>query len=224
MVIECISQLQKRMRLVRVFYCFEHNLLLRHMLEALGFQVRGLAARVLWNAPDGAVPPRNHMLLQVDLEGCSYLVDAGFGGVTLTGPLRLEPDIEQPTPHETFRVLKVNDEFLVQVHIRDEWVSLYRFGLSEHFLPDYEIASWYLSTHPESRFVNGLLAARAGKDCRYALRNNRLTVYHNLGEMERRIVPNVQELRETLENVFRITLPDVPQLETALMKATASTE
>ncbi len=32
-------------------YCFEHNLLLRAALLALGFQVRGLAARVRWNVP-----------------------------------------------------------------------------------------------------------------------------------------------------------------------------
>src|SRR4051812_48628397 len=30
-------------------YCFEHNTLLLHALQALGFDVTGLAARVLWN-------------------------------------------------------------------------------------------------------------------------------------------------------------------------------
>lgn len=220
-----VSSLQQKMvRDGRGGYCFEHNLLLKHMLEALGFQVTGLAARVLWNTQEGVVPPRSHMLLQVDLDGCPYIVDAGFGGVTLTGPLRLEPGIEQTTPHETFRLLKVNDEFIAQVHIRGEWISLYRFGLSEHLLPDYEVASWYLSTHPESLFINGLLAARVAKDCRYALRNNRLTVYHRHGEIERQLIPNVQDMRETLETVFRITLPDMPELETALMKVTTSTE
>src|SRR5690242_550778 len=32
-------------------WCFEHNLLLRHALEALGFEVQMLAARVRWNVP-----------------------------------------------------------------------------------------------------------------------------------------------------------------------------
>src|SRR5687767_6520538 len=32
-------------------YCFEQNLLLSHVLRGLGFQVKGLAARVLWNTP-----------------------------------------------------------------------------------------------------------------------------------------------------------------------------
>ena len=49
-------------------YCFEQNTLLRHVLERLGFRVRGLAARVLWNAPEDAITPRGHMLLRVDVE------------------------------------------------------------------------------------------------------------------------------------------------------------
>lgn len=30
-------------------YCFEQNLLFKQVLEQLGFSVRGLSARVLWN-------------------------------------------------------------------------------------------------------------------------------------------------------------------------------
>src|ERR1700730_12863929 len=43
-------------------YCFEPNLLLKNVLNALGYRVTGLAARVLWNAPEGAITPREHML------------------------------------------------------------------------------------------------------------------------------------------------------------------
>ncbi len=39
-------------------YCFEHNLLLSHVLKTLGFQVKGLAARVLWNVPEGIMTSR----------------------------------------------------------------------------------------------------------------------------------------------------------------------
>src|SRR4051812_46583237 len=53
---------QKLVRDGRGGYCFEQNLLLGHALSDLGFQVTGLAARVLWIAPEGAVTPRGHML------------------------------------------------------------------------------------------------------------------------------------------------------------------
>jgi N-hydroxyarylamine O-acetyltransferase len=212
---------QKLVRDGRGGYCFEQNLLLRHVLEALGFPVVGLAARVLWNAPEGAMPIRGHMLLRVDVEGKSHIADAGFGGQTLTGPLRLEPDTEQATPHEPFRLLRAGDEFVMQSKIRGTWKPLYRFDLQEQFLPDYEVTSWYLSNHPDSHFVNGLLAARPAPDRRYALRNNELAVHYLNGGSERRILTSAAELRETLEGPFRLTLPDAPELDAALARLTA---
>ena len=66
----------------------------------------GLAARVLWNMPDGVVTPRSHMLLLIDLDDDAFVADVGFGGLTLTGPLRLQPNVEQATPHEPFRLMR----------------------------------------------------------------------------------------------------------------------
>ncbi|GJL59668.1 MAG: N-hydroxyarylamine O-acetyltransferase [Nitrospirales bacterium] len=215
---------QKMVRDGRGGYCFEQNLLLKHALETLGFHITGLAARVLWNTPEEVIPPRSHMLLLVDLDDHHYVVDAGFGGVTLTSPLLLTTDIHQATPHELFRLLKMNDEYITQVNIRDEWITLYRFSLSEHLLPDYEVASWYLSTHPDSLFVNRLLAARVASECRYALRNNQMTLYHRNGDMEHHLITNVNDMRQTLKNEFHITLPDVPELEALLMRVTTQTE
>src|SRR5262245_53551394 len=45
-------------------YCFEQNTLFRAVLEALGFRVTALAARVRGG---GVLRPRTHMLLRVDL-------------------------------------------------------------------------------------------------------------------------------------------------------------
>jgi N-hydroxyarylamine O-acetyltransferase len=212
---------QKMVRDGRGGYCFEHNILFKHALDALRFRVTGLAARVLWGAAENTVTARTHMLLHVDLDGQPYTVDVGFGGVTLTGPLRLETDIEQATPHEPFRLLKANDEFIEQVNIRGDWVSLYRFNLQENLLPDYEVTNWYLSNHPGSRFVTGLLAARPAPDRRYALMNNQFAVHHLNGHTERRLLANADEMRETLEGAFRLTLPDTPDLDELLARLTA---
>jgi N-hydroxyarylamine O-acetyltransferase len=211
-------------------YCFEHNLLLSHALKALGFQITLLAARVLWNAPGGVdvVRPRSHMLLLVDLEDGPFIADVGFGGLTLTAPLRLLPDIEQATPHEAFRLVtpspavdaaaRMRDEFVLQARLDEGWKPLYRFGLQEQLLPDYEVTNWYLSNHPESQFVTGLMAARPELDCRYALRNNRLTVHRRNGRTEQRELASAAELRQTLENAFLLRLPDVPNLDAALTR------
>jgi N-hydroxyarylamine O-acetyltransferase len=212
---------QKMVRDGRSGYCFEQNILFKYALVELGFRVTGLAARVLWDVPEDTVTARSHMLLHVDLDGQPYIADAGFGGVTLTGPLRLEADIEQATPHEPFRLVKANDEFIEQAKIRGNWMSLYRFSLQESLLPDYEVTNWYLSNHPDSRFVIGLLAARPAPDRRYALLNNQFAVHHLNGHTERRILANADDMRETLENAFRVILPDSPDLDELLDRLAA---
>ena len=85
-------------------YCYEQNLLLRHALEALGFRVARLAARVLWNAPEGAVTPLTHMMLRVDLGEGSFLADVGFGTQPLLGPVPFEPSVEHRVHGDTVRL------------------------------------------------------------------------------------------------------------------------
>jgi len=197
-------------------YCFEQNLLLSHVLKALGFHVTGLAARVLWNQPEDAITTRSHMLLRVDLEEGPYIADVGFGGQTLTGPLRLEPDVEQATPHEPFRVIQAGGGFKLQSKIGGTWKTLYRFDLQEQFQLDYEVSNYYLSTHPGSRFVKNLVVARPAADRRYALLNNQLAVHHLDGPTERSVLSSVSEIRGTLEGPFRLRLPDARELDGVL--------
>lgn len=198
-------------------YCYEQNLLFGHVLRALGFHVTGLAARVLWTYyPEDAITPRSHQLLRVALADGSYLVDVGFGGQTLTGPLRLEPDLEQATPHEPFRLVSAGDGFRMQCRIGTAWKTLYRFDLQEQFQPDYEILNYYAANHPDSRFTSTLIAARPATDRRYALLDNQLAVHHLGGPTERRVLGTVAEVREALERVFLLSLPDAPELDTAI--------
>lgn len=59
-----IESLQEKLvRDGRGGYCYEQNLLFCHVLKVLGFQVTGLAARVLWNEPDAAITSLTHAAL-----------------------------------------------------------------------------------------------------------------------------------------------------------------
>lgn len=187
-------------------YCFEQNSLLRAVLIALGFQITSLAARVLWNLPEGTITPRSHMLLRVDIGAKSYIADVGFGGLTLTAPLLLAPSIEQHTPHEMFRLILVDHTYIMQANIGQEWKPLYRFDLQEQQLADYEVSNWYVSTHPDSLFVNKLIVARPDSNARYALQNNQFTIHDLDGSTERHILSTVAELRTVLEDIFGIQL------------------
>jgi N-hydroxyarylamine O-acetyltransferase len=134
----------------------------------------------------------------------------------LTAPLRLEPDLEQATPHEVFRLVRTGETFLLQARIGDAWMSLYVFDLQEQSLIDYEVTNWYMSTHPQSHFVSRLTAARPDVGRRYALRDNDFAIHHLNGETERRLLATAAELRATLETVFRIAVPQAPELDAAL--------
>jgi len=199
-------------------WCFEQNLLLRDVLEDIGFRVTGLAARVLWNVPEGVPRARSHMLLKVEgIGAATYIADVGFGGLTLTAPLQLVPDIEQPTPHETFRLLGsgsgVADNYVLQALVRGVWKPLYSFDLQPQLLVDYQVSNWHLERHPESPFVNNLMVARVDPDRRYGLFNNKLSTHHRGGDSEQITLATAAEMRQALERVFRIRLPDDPGLE-----------
>jgi N-hydroxyarylamine O-acetyltransferase len=209
---------EKLVRRGRGGYCFEHNLLFSHVLTALGFRVAGLAARVLWNRPEDAVTPRSHMLLRVELADGLRIADVGFGGVTLTAPLRLEAGIVQPTPHETFRLAAAGADFKMQANITGNWTTLYRFDLQEQFPVDYEIANYFLSTNPASRLVNMLIAARPTESGRYALLNNRLAIHPLNGPTKRRELTTTAELWRALEGLFGIALPDRAALDSAAVR------
>jgi N-hydroxyarylamine O-acetyltransferase len=215
--LDAASLQQKLVRDGRGGYCYEQNLLFGHALTALGFRWKGLGARVRWNVPANTPRPRSHMLLNVDVNGTDYLADVGFGGVTLTGPLRFVPDVAQPTPHEEYRLAREAEGFALEVKIGDDWKALYGFGIEPYLLPDYEMANWFVSTHPASVFVSTLMAARADDDCRYSLLNGQLSV-HRVGGTERQTFASAGEIRAALQTRFRIRLPDTPDLDKTLAR------
>ena len=202
-------------------YCFEQNGLLSHVLRKLGFQITTLMARVLWNMPEETITPRSHMLLWIEIDGQPYIADVGFGGSTPTSAIRFELDRVQETPHGLFRLAKLNDLFKLQTKIRDEWKTLYRFDLQEQYLPDYEVANWYTSANPNSHFTSNVIAARPTPGRRYALRNTELTIHQIDGASEQHQFKTVPELKGVLEDIFRLRLPDDPQLDQALQEIIA---
>jgi len=206
-------------------YCFEHNGLFGAVLRALGFQVTNLAARVEWMVPEGVVNPRTHMLLRVDLPEGPYMADVGFGGLVKTAPLRLEPEVEQEAGGFRFRLMPYgappDEQLQLQVKLADGWTPMYRFGPTPQLPIDYELANWFVATHPDSPFVSGLMGAFVAGDRRYGLRDNQLTVRYADGRVERReLTPD--ELAELLHGEFGLGVPEDEAAVSALYRRLAS--
>lgn len=189
-------------------YCFEQNGLMFAVLRAMGFQVKGLIGRVIWNQPVETITARSHMIIRVEVEGVSRIVDIGFGGGTLTGVLDLTPGVEQATPHEPFRLVDEGDGYLrEETLIRDEWRATYRFDLTPQNPIDYEVSNHFTSTHPNSHFLHTLIAARVDHGLRHTLRGLDLTTHHLAGESDHRRLASPAEVEEALGDVFGITPP-----------------
>jgi N-hydroxyarylamine O-acetyltransferase len=212
----------KLVRSGRGGWCFEHNLLLRHALEAIGFEVTSLAARVRWNVPPNVTTPRSHCLLRVPIEGKGYIADVGFGGLTLTAPLRLHDPGEQATPHETFRIVPREGAFALDARIEGEWQTMYVFEPHAQHQADYEVSNWYLAHHPQSQFVNGVIAARALPGERHALRNTRYAIHRPGEPTERREITEAAEMRALLAGPFGIQLDALPGLDQRLARLFAT--
>jgi len=208
----------KLVRRKRGGWCFEHNLLFTHMLRAMGFDVKTLAARVRWNVPAEVTTALSHMLMLVSHAGERYIADVGFGGLTLTAPLRLMPDVEQPTLHEPYRLVASADAYILEAKIAGNWQALYVFDLHEQLQADYEVSNWYLANNPQSQFVTGIIAARADPDRRHAMRNTRYSIHSSSGETERRFIGSVAEMKSVLQGPMRIPLPQSAELDARLQK------
>ncbi|KFC64312.1 Arylamine N-acetyltransferase [Devosia sp. LC5] len=204
-------------------YCFEHNMLFKRILAELDYAVRGLAAKVLWNNPDAGGQQHSHMLLAVEINGATYIADVGFGGLTPTAPLRLRADVEQATPHQTYRLTGGEPEWRLEVKLEQDWRPLYSFTTQEWADPDYEPLNAVIAGDPASPFTRQLRVALSPKGQRIKLLNNRLTIEPLEGEPEQRLLASVAELRDVLSVTFGLGLPVAdlldPRLEVILADA-----
>ena len=192
-------------------YCYEHNGLMGYALAEIGFRVRRLTGRVIWmRPPDAPVPAQTHTVLAVTFPGSqgSYLVDVGFGGQTLTSPIRFEIGNAQQTTHEPYRLEDRGDGLVLQAQVRGEWQSLYEFTTQSRPQIDLKMGSWYVSTNPDSHFVTGLMVAMVSGDARINLSGRHLAI-HREGGSEKIVLGDAAAVVDALSDRFGINIDDV---------------
>lgn len=190
-------------------YCFEQNSLLLRVLEALGFSVTSLSARVRWQRPRDLTPPRTHLFIRVELDGASWLADVGVGSLSLTCAIPLdESGREFTTPHDTRRIIREGARLFHQICFNNEWSDVCEFTLEDMPQIDRELANWFTSAHPQSHFKNRLVAARAAPNgVRLALLNREFTTRHANGQTDVRAIASPDELLSLLAENFGLRFP-----------------
>jgi N-hydroxyarylamine O-acetyltransferase len=208
--------LHKMVKSQRGGYCYEHNLLLGNVLTSLGFAVQGLAARVGWMLPAGTRMPRTHMLLLVTVAGQDYIADTGFGGLNMPTPLLLEERNTQHSTHAKFRIEQTGNNYSLFVLMKGDWQIVYSFTRSPQLKVDYELSNWYVATHPQSRFVNNLIAGRMYVDGRHTLLNQFYTHYNLHHDAEKKVLDSPTAIKAVLAEFFLLDVNGLPNLDTRL--------
>lgn len=195
-------------------YCFEQNTLLLHVLNHLGFHVTPLSARVLLSTPAEVIPPRTHLLLQVDIADEAWLVDVGIGSMSMAAAIQLRLDVELPTPHEHRRIVadgtwhgfdvrSPTARLRHQSQHKGDWSDVYEFTLEPMPEIDRIVANYYTSTYPNTQFRDSLMVAIATPSGRKTILNRTFKQRHNNSE-EVNIIDSPAQLMEILAEHFNL--------------------
>jgi N-hydroxyarylamine O-acetyltransferase len=157
-------------------YCFEQNGLFLAVLRTAGFDAQGLEGRVRTGVPADVATARTHMAVRVRLDGEDWMADVGFGGLAPTTPLRLDVKDPQPDALARYRFVMHGRDRLLQCETHEGWVDCYRMMESDPAFIDYEMANWWVATHPGAFLRQHLLVSRSTPRGRLTLFDDTLSL------------------------------------------------
>ena len=207
--LDLASLQEKLVRDRRGGYCFEHNTLFAAVLEAVGFDVTRLGARVRFGAR--SVTARTHMALLVQADGQRRLADVGFGGGGVLRSMPIEPGPELDQFGWRFKLVDDDGVRVLQTHRPNGWIDLYAFTFEPQYPVDAEMANHFTSTHPSSPFTRTLTAQLSGPERSLILRGRKLIEETPAGETSSEVRDD--ELLEVLAERFTLSFPPGTRFE-----------
>ncbi|XP_066050777.1 arylamine N-acetyltransferase, pineal gland isozyme NAT-3-like [Chamaea fasciata] len=218
----------KIVRKKRGGWCMENNYLLSWVLKTLGYDVTLLGAKVYVPELDAYPDEIDHLLLQVELDGKSYIVDGGFGmAYQLWQPMELISGTDQPQTPGVFRFQEENGTWYLEKVKRKQWVlnpststpqnvenevcrRIYLFTLQPRDIEEFRGCNSHLQTAPDSLFVTKSICSLQTADGIRMLVGWKLTEIKynyrdNMDLVEIRILAD-EEIEKTLKEKFNITL------------------
>ncbi|MET8472616.1 arylamine N-acetyltransferase [Streptomyces sp. NPDC006422] len=194
-------------------FCYELNGAFGALLDALGFEVTPLQARV--PGGDGRLGiPYDHMALRVrTADGATWLADVGFGTHTHY-PLAYEERGEQRDPDGVFRIEDgaagtVDGAADTDLLVLRDGDPQYLLEQRPRALRDFEAGAWYHRTSPASHFTRSLVCSRLTEDGRITLSGHTLTTTVG-GRRTRTELPTDAALLEAYDQHFGIALDRLP--------------
>jgi N-hydroxyarylamine O-acetyltransferase len=188
-------------------FCYELNGAFAALLEALGFGVERVAARVYGGG--GLGPPFDHMALVVrpDDRTGPWLADVGFGSHS-TFPLLLEDRSGQQDPAGQFQITAAPEGDLDVLKAGE---PQYRLERRPRDLRDFAPTCWWQQTSPQSHFRTGLICSLLTAGGRISLSGRTLITTTN-GQRAEQELPDDAAVLAVYREHFGIGLERVPEV------------
>jgi len=173
-------------------YCYEINGLFAMALTAIGFKWYFAGARPMFYPTKR---PKTHMVIIVELDGVSYLCDAGFGGYGLREPMRVEANTHTIQNGDEFKMELVDNEYVLSSLVAGEWMRQYGFALMPQEFIEFGLANYFNATHPDTIFTQKKLAIMQTPNGRKILVDNELKLIED-GVLSKHEVDYAEVVRE----------------------------
>ncbi|KFN47858.1 hypothetical protein N790_07245 [Arenimonas malthae CC-JY-1] len=191
-------------------YCFELNALMSGALEAAGFEVRPVMARVTYGR---TVPgPATHQALVVSCDGQEWLVDVGFGGPGPERPLPLQGGKVHTVEGAQFRLVpSFGGDLHLQRKVGSDWTGLFLLSLAQTRSTDIQAANHFVSSWKRSPFRHRLMCALPVASGLLTVQGTDLVrLDRQLAEVERQPLNDAAGFYEALRGSLRINVdPDL---------------
>lgn len=184
-------------------YCFELNALISHLYKELGFKVNDYPARYL--REETQIPMRRHRVMTAALNDGEYLCDIGVGQKAPRYPLKVEEDIIQSQFGEAYKMEKSSDlGWVVYDWHNESWRSFFSFTCEKQYEVDFNQASYYFETHPDSKFNKDYIVTIKTLDGRKTLNGREFKVF--VGDKPVHIEENISDKRliQVLSKEFKL--------------------
>ena len=198
--------LEKLLERRRGGFCYELNGAFALLLEALGFRVARLAARVF--GQNGLGPPFDHLALRVETaDGTGpWLADVGFGSHSQF-PLLLDARGEQVDPDGHFRL---TDGEAADIDVIKNGKAEYRLEARPRSLNEFIPTCWWHQTSPASHFTRKTICSRLTETGRITISGRTLIRTRLSGERTEELLAGDASLLAAYEEYYGIRLGRVP--------------
>ena len=186
-------------------FCYELNGAFAFLLQAMGAEVKRVAARVYGDGRAG--PPFDHMALVVHASDASgpWLIDVGFGSHSVY-PLLFDSRHGQDDPAGSFLLVDTEDG---DVDVLKDGKPQYRIEPRERALADFIPTCWWQQTAPESHFTRSTICSRLTYGGRVSI-SGRTLITTEGGSRSEQHLPDDAAVLTAYRDHFGIVLDQAP--------------